>query len=55
MIAVEGARRLVADPPGPGVLAPAQAFSPAAFLDSLRPGGVTWTVEDETPDASQVA
>lgn len=44
VIAVEAARRLVADPPGPGVLVPAQAFDPADFLASLVPHGVDWTI-----------
>ncbi|WUH98532.1 saccharopine dehydrogenase NADP-binding domain-containing protein [Spirillospora sp. NBC_00431] len=43
-MAVEGARRLVVDPPKPGVLTPAQAFSPADFLDYLRDNGLTWTI-----------
>lgn len=46
VIAVESARRLVADPAGPGVLAPAQAYDPAAFLDALAPHGIRWSVED---------
>ncbi|MGP4017304.1 hypothetical protein [Saccharopolyspora sp. 5N708] len=45
VIAVEGARRLVVDGAKPGVLAPAQAFDPANFLDFLAPFGVTWSVE----------
>ena len=46
VIAVESARRLVAEPPGAGVLAPAQAFEPAAFLGFLGAYGVRWAVED---------
>jgi short subunit dehydrogenase-like uncharacterized protein len=45
VVAVEGARRLVADGAAPGVLAPAQAFDPADFLDALAPRGVRWTVQ----------
>ncbi|MCI2421858.1 saccharopine dehydrogenase NADP-binding domain-containing protein [Saccharopolyspora sp. K220] len=45
VIAVEGARRLVVDGAKPGVLAPAQAFDPADFLDFLAPFGVTWSIE----------
>ncbi|NUR90397.1 MAG: NAD(P)H-binding protein [Nonomuraea sp.] len=46
VIAVESARRLVADPARPGVLAPAQAYDPTAFLDFLVPYGIRWTVEE---------
>jgi short subunit dehydrogenase-like uncharacterized protein len=42
VIAVEGARRLVADGAPAGALTPAQAFDPAEFLDALAPHGVTW-------------
>ncbi|GAA2143822.1 saccharopine dehydrogenase [Glycomyces algeriensis] len=45
VIAVESARRLIADPAKPGVLAPAQAFQPIAFLDFLIPHGIQWNVE----------
>lgn len=45
VIAVEGARRLVADGAPAGVLAPAQAFDPTDFLDWLVPFGVRWQVE----------
>jgi short subunit dehydrogenase-like uncharacterized protein len=44
VIAAAAARRLVTDGARPGVLAPAQAFDPAAFLADLAPHGVTWTV-----------
>ncbi|MFI0370738.1 saccharopine dehydrogenase family protein [Actinomadura sp. 1N219] len=44
VMAVEAARRLIADPPKPGVLAPAQAFSPADFLDFLGRNGLTWAI-----------
>jgi short subunit dehydrogenase-like uncharacterized protein len=44
VIAVEGARRLVADDAPAGALTPAQAFDAADFLDSLAPHGVTWQV-----------
>lgn len=46
VIAVESARRLIADPAKPGVLAPAQAYDPTAFLDSLLPHGVRWTITE---------
>ncbi|WP_327673734.1 saccharopine dehydrogenase family protein [Kitasatospora sp. NBC_00458] len=48
VIAVEGARRLATgeDAARPGVLTPAQAFPPAAFLDFLAPYGVDWRVEE---------
>ncbi|MEV4892073.1 saccharopine dehydrogenase NADP-binding domain-containing protein [Nonomuraea sp. NPDC055795] len=52
VIAVEGARRLIADPAKPGVLAPAQAYHPAAFLDFLVPHGIQWTITGfEVPPA----
>jgi short subunit dehydrogenase-like uncharacterized protein len=44
-IAVESARRLVAEPAKAGVLAPAQAFDPSAFLDFLGAYGVRWAIE----------
>jgi short subunit dehydrogenase-like uncharacterized protein len=44
VIAVEAARRLVADGAPAGALAPAQAFDPRGFLDALAPHGVTWQV-----------
>lgn len=44
VIAVESARRLVADGARPGVLAPAQAYSPAGFLEFLVRHGVHWEV-----------
>lgn len=46
VIAVESARRLIADRAKPGVLAPAQAYHPATFLDLLRPHGIQWIIED---------
>jgi short subunit dehydrogenase-like uncharacterized protein len=46
VIAVESARRLIADPAKPGVLAPAQAYAPTAFLDSLVPHDVRWTIKE---------
>ena len=46
VIAVESARRLIDDPVEPGVLAPAQAYPPTAFLDFLVPHGVQWILED---------
>ena len=44
VVAVEAARRLVADGAKPGALAPSQAFDPVSFLDYLKPHGLTWTV-----------
>ncbi|MDX3099226.1 hypothetical protein ACIBO5_54425 [Nonomuraea angiospora] len=34
-------------PAKPGVLAPAQAYHPSAFLDFLVPYGIQWIVDDE--------
>ncbi|MGW4242581.1 saccharopine dehydrogenase family protein [Nocardia sp. NPDC004722] len=48
VIAVEAARRLVADGAPAGTLAPAQAFDAASFLDRLATTGVTWQVEELT-------
>ncbi|MDP4507262.1 saccharopine dehydrogenase family protein [Nonomuraea turcica] len=46
VIAVEGARRLVADGAPAGTLTPAQAFGPAAFLDHLATvHNITYRVE----------
>lgn len=44
VIAVEAVRRLVDDGASAGVLAAAQAFDPADFLDTLVPHGVAWRV-----------
>lgn len=44
MIAVEAARRLIADGAKPGVLTPAQAFDPAGFLDFLTARGLRWSI-----------
>ncbi|MFE3187410.1 saccharopine dehydrogenase family protein [Nocardia sp. NPDC059240] len=46
VIAVEAARRLVADGAPAGTLAPAQAFEAASFLDQLATAGVKWQVEE---------
>jgi short subunit dehydrogenase-like uncharacterized protein len=43
-IAVEAARRLIADGAKPGVLAPAQAFDPAGFLNFLISHGLRWSI-----------
>jgi short subunit dehydrogenase-like uncharacterized protein len=43
-IAVEAARRLVADGAQPGVLAPAQAFAPDDFLNFLASHGLDWSI-----------
>jgi short subunit dehydrogenase-like uncharacterized protein len=45
VIAVEAARRLASGRTVPGVLAPAQAFDPASFLDFLARHGVTCDIE----------
>ena len=50
VIAVEGARRLVADGAPAGVLAPAQGFEPADFLEFLAPHGVGWNVEAQASE-----
>jgi short subunit dehydrogenase-like uncharacterized protein len=44
-IAVEAARRLIDDGAPPGVLAPAQAYDPADFLNALAQHGVRWSIE----------
>ncbi|MDX3228118.1 saccharopine dehydrogenase family protein [Streptomyces sp. ME19-01-6] len=44
VIAVEAARRLATDGAPSGVLAPAQAFDAAGFLDFLGDHGVSWSV-----------
>jgi len=51
VIAVEAARRLVADGAAPGVLAPAQAYDPIDFLDFLTGHGIRWhiSVPDTVP------
>lgn len=46
VVAVEAANRLAAGGTGPGVLAAAEAYEPADFLDFLRGHGVEWRVED---------
>lgn len=43
-IAVEAARRLAADGAKPGVLAPAQAFDAADFLEFLMLHGLRWSI-----------
>jgi short subunit dehydrogenase-like uncharacterized protein len=45
VIAAESALRLTASLAKPGVLAPAQAYEPADFLNSLAAHGVHWTTE----------
>ena len=47
VIAVEGARRLVADGAPAGALTPAQAFDVEGFLDALAPHGVTSQVTSD--------
>ncbi|GIL29199.1 saccharopine dehydrogenase family protein [Actinocatenispora comari] len=53
VIAVEAARRLVADGASHGVLAPAQAYDPASFLDFLGQHGITWAITDSDISHSQ--
>jgi short subunit dehydrogenase-like uncharacterized protein len=45
VIAAESALCLTAEPARPGVLAPAQAYDPAEFLNSLTAHGIHWTIE----------
>jgi short subunit dehydrogenase-like uncharacterized protein len=45
VIAAESARGLATGTAKPGVLAPAQAYEPAAFLDALAPYGLRWSIE----------
>jgi short subunit dehydrogenase-like uncharacterized protein len=54
VIAVESARRLAEQPTRPGVLAPAQAFDPADFLDFLTKNCVIWSIETGPPVTGQV-
>lgn len=49
VIAAEGARRLASGEAKPGVLAPAQAFDAAGFLDTLIPHGVRWHIVVDQP------
>ncbi len=53
VIAVEAAHRLVTDPARPGVLAAAEGYDPAEFLDFLAPHGVRWTID--TADAGRAS
>ncbi|MEU2255874.1 saccharopine dehydrogenase NADP-binding domain-containing protein [Nocardia xishanensis] len=46
LLAVEIATRLAAGSAEPGVLAPAEAFEPAEFLDALALFGITWRIEE---------
>ncbi|MBO2463271.1 saccharopine dehydrogenase family protein [Actinomadura violacea] len=46
VIAVEGARRLVADGAPAGTRTPAEAFDPADLLGFLAASGASWRVED---------
>jgi short subunit dehydrogenase-like uncharacterized protein len=45
IIAVESARQLASQGARPGVLAPAQAFDPAGFLDFLTKYQASWSIE----------
>jgi len=45
VIAVEAVHRLVSGKAPSGVVAPAQAFEPADFLDTLAAAGVSWSIE----------
>jgi short subunit dehydrogenase-like uncharacterized protein len=53
VIAVEAARRLVADGAAHGVLAPAQAYDAASFLDFLGHHAITWAITDPGTRAGQ--
>ena len=53
VITVEGVRRLVTDGAPAGVLAPAEAFDPADFLDFLGAHGLRWNVEAQEPAPAQ--
>jgi len=54
VIAVEAARRLVADGAKAGVLAPAQAYDPTSFLNFLATHRVSWTITvSDLPTAEQ--
>jgi hypothetical protein len=44
VIAVEAARRLVADGAKADVLAPSQAFDPESFMDVLSGHGMRWRI-----------
>jgi short subunit dehydrogenase-like uncharacterized protein len=44
-VAVEAVHRLVTDGAPPGILAPAQAYDAADFLDALAPCAVTWSID----------
>ncbi|MEU0543717.1 saccharopine dehydrogenase NADP-binding domain-containing protein [Nocardia sp. NPDC005978] len=46
IMAVEVAIRLAAGGIRPGALAPAEAFDPAEFLNSLVPHGITWSIAE---------
>jgi short subunit dehydrogenase-like uncharacterized protein len=52
VVAVESACRLAVEGARAGVLAPAEAFDPASFLDSLAPHGVRWSVEHRESTAA---
>jgi short subunit dehydrogenase-like uncharacterized protein len=54
VIAVEAARRLAAGGAARGVLAPAQAFDPAGFLDFLAGRGISTAVRAGTPGKLRV-
>ncbi|WP_040794240.1 saccharopine dehydrogenase NADP-binding domain-containing protein [Nocardia higoensis] len=45
LLAVEVATRLAAGTTKPGALAPAEAFEPTEFLDSIARFGITWRIE----------
>ncbi|MEU6641782.1 hypothetical protein ABZ863_04465 [Saccharomonospora sp. NPDC046836] len=46
VIAVEAATRLATGDTKSGVLAAAQAFDPAGFLDTLADHGLDWTIQE---------
>jgi short subunit dehydrogenase-like uncharacterized protein len=52
VIAVEAARRVIADGARPGVLTPAQAYDPASFLDFLAGHGIRWSIDSPAGQGS---
>jgi short subunit dehydrogenase-like uncharacterized protein len=53
LIAVESARQLAGQDARPGVLAPAQAFDPAGFLDFLTGYRTSWSIEAWPADSAR--
>jgi short subunit dehydrogenase-like uncharacterized protein len=54
VIVVESARQLASQDARPGVLAPAQAFDPAGFLDFLTRYQASWSIESRPAVSGQV-